>query len=543
MYKRQTHPRERRITEENEETEDGWIDGRRSSQRIQNKMQEEGEELEDRQRPSRSKQAYADFVTCRTAPRNELMTSSDESQKRKIQTEPVDLGDHLSDLMDMNASDSKRCKSPTSPKVTRALRQLDIACKSPSKRRSVDLCGHIDRLTFEEEKHFRSITIASSANTPGHSVVSGLHRINAIETDKLMTDLIQKNHLLKHYNVAAMHRVIRNTQTHLASTRPGEDMDPSVINEYKKVHDMITVALNAEASRQERLVERTQGELYQQNENSKMFLGDLRHPEMPNLYQSYLQKDEDKRDPADLYKMAKVYEKDIKNKTDILKQPSPKEPLSPADTCVKTMRKYIVVLLENSETYLIRIRQAIKDHEVDKAMEARKLATSQIVAQPVLSHNDRTEVSQENPSQKTHSMMMSSAIVTEACPKSHSGSTPAEQLVKPMSEYARDRLPSLPTIAQRKTMVTSLVQPKNTDQEIKAGSSIMAKGGPQENEEPSRINLSTSQQPKETFTNKTMVTALSHSHDQRSENIIERQPYHPSHLKNPATAAPEEYDP
>ena len=62
------------------------------------------------------------------------------------------------------------------------------------------------------------------------------------------------------------------------------------------------------------------------------------------------------RDPADLYKMAKLYEKDINNKTDLLKLTAPRKPLSGADTSAKTMRKHLLVPLDNSKQYLIKVR-------------------------------------------------------------------------------------------------------------------------------------------------------------------------------------------
>ena len=231
---------------------------------------------------------------------------------------------------------------------------------------------------------------------------------------------------------------------------------------------------------------RSKSELYDQRQASRLFVDDERLVEIPNHYVQFMKKDEYTRDLAELFSIAKKYEKDINEKTELLKVPPPTEPLRGADTTAKTMRKQVLVVLDNSEQYLIKVRKAIADLEQEKATWDKTLSIPKCMTAQLPQEASRPEGSRENP-------------VT------------------------------LPP------QTTSLVQPEYADQEIKAGSAIMAKGGPQENEEPSRINLSTSQQPKETFTNKTMGTALSDSHDQRSENITERQPYHPSHLKNPAT--------
>ena len=145
---------ERRDLEREEEDviEEGWIDGRRSSRRIQD-MQRRREEHNMRAGPSGLQNPQADFSTYRTSIHHEEMTSSDESNKRKI--EAFNLDDLTSDLTDTDTSEL-RSKTPTSPKISRALRQLDIAQKSPTKRRQGKLFAHINRLTFEEEEILRS---------------------------------------------------------------------------------------------------------------------------------------------------------------------------------------------------------------------------------------------------------------------------------------------------------------------------------------------------------------------------------------------------
>ena len=61
--------------EEEDAIEDGWIDGRRSSQRIQN-MQRRREEQGIRAGPSGLQNTQADFSNYRTAIHHEEMTSS-----------------------------------------------------------------------------------------------------------------------------------------------------------------------------------------------------------------------------------------------------------------------------------------------------------------------------------------------------------------------------------------------------------------------------------------------------------------------------------
>ena len=158
---------ERRVMEHDDDIKEGWVDGRRSSQRIQMKLQKKREETEDRPGPSGLQNIQGDFVNYRSALRNEAMTSSDESQKRKIEAKPFNLDDFSSDITDTDASESNRCKTPTSPKVTRAFRQLDIAYKSPSKRRQGELFEHINRLTFEEKEILRSNTNAAREDITG----------------------------------------------------------------------------------------------------------------------------------------------------------------------------------------------------------------------------------------------------------------------------------------------------------------------------------------------------------------------------------------
>ena len=76
--------------EEEDEVEEGWIDGRRSSQRIQLQRQRQREENEARPGPSGLQHGGADFINYRTAVQHEDMTSSDESNKRKIKAFNLD---------------------------------------------------------------------------------------------------------------------------------------------------------------------------------------------------------------------------------------------------------------------------------------------------------------------------------------------------------------------------------------------------------------------------------------------------------------------
>ena len=96
--------------EEEEEVEEGWIDGRRSSQRIQMQRQRQREENEARPGPSGLQHGGDAFLNYRSAVQHHDMTSSDEINKRKIKA--FNLDDLTSDVTDTDTSDT-RSKTPT----------------------------------------------------------------------------------------------------------------------------------------------------------------------------------------------------------------------------------------------------------------------------------------------------------------------------------------------------------------------------------------------------------------------------------------------
>jgi len=203
----------------NQKVEEGWIDGRRSSQRIQLQRQRQREESEARPGPSGLQHGGEAFLNYRSAVQHEDMTSSDESNKRKIKA--FNLDDLTSEVTDTDTSDT-RSKTPTSPKVNRAFRQLDIAQKSPSKRRQGELLAHINRLTFEEEEILRSNTNAAKEDVMGQGVLSGIRRVNREESEKLMEDLMRHARLFDPAEMMPMYDAIRKIQNHMANLRQGE---------------------------------------------------------------------------------------------------------------------------------------------------------------------------------------------------------------------------------------------------------------------------------------------------------------------------------
>ena len=231
----------------------------------------------------------ADFSNYRTAIHHEEMTSSDESNKRKI--EAFNLDDLTSNLTDTDVSES-RSKTPTSPKITRALRQLDIAKTSPSKRRQGELFAHINHLTFEEEEILRSNTNAAREDVMGQGILSGIRRVNKEESERLLEDLMKNAKLFDPAEMMPMFEAIRNIQVNLATVKPGELLDDTLVRKYKRIHDIITNTLNDERSRQELLVTRSKSELYDQRQASRSFIDDDRLVEIPNYYVLFMKKDE-----------------------------------------------------------------------------------------------------------------------------------------------------------------------------------------------------------------------------------------------------------
>ena len=118
----------------------------------------------------------------------------------------------------------------------------------------------------------------------------------------------------------------------MANLRQGEPLDNTLVKTYKRIHDVITNTLNDERTRQELMMVRTKSEMYDQRQNSGSFIVDDRLVEIPNHYVQFMSRDEYTKDISELYSIAKKYEKDIHEKTELLKAPSPMAPLSGADT-------------------------------------------------------------------------------------------------------------------------------------------------------------------------------------------------------------------
>ena len=192
-----------------------------------------------------------------------------------------------------------------------------------------------------------------------------------------------------------MFEAIRGIQTHLATVTPGELLDNTLVKTYKRIHDVITNTLNDERSRQELLVVRSKSGLYDQRQASRLFIDNDSLVEIPNHYVQFMRKDEYTRDITDLYTIARKYEKDINEKTELLKVPPPMEPLSGADTSAKTMRKQVLVVLDNSEQYLIKVQKAIADLEQEKTSWDKTITIPKCLAQTPQS-TGRTEISREN---------------------------------------------------------------------------------------------------------------------------------------------------
>ena len=83
-----------------------------------------------------------------------------------------------------------------------------------------------------------------------------------------------------------------------------------------------------------------------------------------------------------MYGIAEKYEKDINEKTELLKAPPPMEPLSGADTSAKTMRKQVLVVLDNSEQYLIKVRKAIAELERENTSWDQAVTIPKCLQQP-----------------------------------------------------------------------------------------------------------------------------------------------------------------
>ena len=185
----------------------------------------------------------------------------------------------------------------------------------------------INHLTFEEEEILRSNTNAAREDVMGQGILSGIRRVNKEESERLLEDLMKNAKLFDPAEMMPMFEVIRNIQAHLATVNPGDLLDDTLVRKYKRVHDIITNTLNDECSRQELLVNRSKSELYDQRQASRSFIDDDRLVEIPNYYVIFMKKDEYTREITELYSIARKYENDIQEKTDLLKVPPPMEPL------------------------------------------------------------------------------------------------------------------------------------------------------------------------------------------------------------------------
>ena len=126
----------------------------------------------------------------------------------------------------------------------------------------------------------------------------------------------------------------------MANLRQGEQLDNTLVKTYKRIHDVITNTLNEERTRQELMTVRSKSEMYDQRHNSGLFIVDDRLVEIPNYYVQFMSRDEYTKDVSELYSIAKKYEKDIQEKMELLKAPSPMAPLSGADTSARTTVSY-----------------------------------------------------------------------------------------------------------------------------------------------------------------------------------------------------------
>ena len=143
------------------------------------------------------------------------------------------------------------------------------------------------------------------------------------------------------------------------------------------------------------MVVRSKSEMYNQRQNSGLFIVDDRLVEIPNYYVQFMNKDEYTKDISELYSISKKYEKDINEKTELLKAPSPMAPLSGADTSAKTMRKQVLVVLDNSEQYLIKVRKAIAELERENTSWDQAVTIPKCLQQPRQS-GGRPDISREN---------------------------------------------------------------------------------------------------------------------------------------------------
>ena len=110
--------------------------------------------------------------------------------------------------------------------------------------------------------------------------------------------------------------------------KDGEHLTGQSLQNYKDVYDKMTVALNEECLRKQKLESRTQKERERQTEQAHRFLTDERHNEIEHLYRAFIPKDEYTRDPAELKQIARRYQRDIDNKKALLATPPPPEPMS-----------------------------------------------------------------------------------------------------------------------------------------------------------------------------------------------------------------------
>ena len=176
--------------------------------------------------------------------------------------------------------------------------------------------AHINRLTFEEEEILRCNTNAAREDVIGQGILSGIRRVNKEESERLLEDLMKNARLFDPTEMMPMFEAIRNIQVHVATVKPGELLDDTLVRKYMRIHDIITNTLNDERSRQELLVERSKSELYDQRQASRLFVDDDRLVEIPIYYVLFMKKDKYTRDITDLYSIARKYEKNKASEQD-----------------------------------------------------------------------------------------------------------------------------------------------------------------------------------------------------------------------------------
>ena len=148
----------------------------------------------------------------------------------------------------------------------------------------------------QEEEILRSNTNAAKEDVMGQGVLSGIRRVNKEESEKLMEDLMRHARLFDPAEMMPMYDAIRKIQNHMANLRQGEPLDNTLVKTYKRIHDVITNTLNDERTRQELMTVRSKSEMYDQRQNSGLFIVDDRLVEIPNYYVQFMSRDEYTKD-------------------------------------------------------------------------------------------------------------------------------------------------------------------------------------------------------------------------------------------------------